>query len=97
MMDIKTYLPLTELLCQLAEESNELSQAALKLRRALDGRNPTPTTIEDCMNNLIEEAADVLLCLYVCGFDTDEAEGVQMNQVAMKKFKRWIQRLEAMK
>ena len=97
MMNLKTYLPLTELLCQLAEESNELSQAALKLRRALDGNNPTPATVEDCVNSLIEEAADVLLCLYVCGFDTDGAEGVQMNQVAMRKFQRWIKRLEATK
>lgn len=96
MTSLDKYLPRTEMLAQLAEESSELSQAALKLRRALDDTNPTPMSIAECEENLIEEAADVLLCLYVCGFDTDGAEGVQMNQVAMKKFNRWIQRLEAL-
>lgn len=36
------YLPEAEVLAQLAEEVAELAQAALKLRRALDGTNPTP-------------------------------------------------------
>ena len=35
-------LPKTEILAQLAEEAAELAQAALKLRRSLDGTNPTP-------------------------------------------------------
>lgn len=36
------YLPREKILAQLAEEASELAQAALKLRRALDGTNPTP-------------------------------------------------------
>ncbi len=44
---IKEHLPKAEILCQLAEEASELAQAALKLRRALDGTNPTPVTIEN--------------------------------------------------
>lgn len=45
MADIKNvtdYLTPVELLAQLAEEGAELAQAALKLRRAYDGTNPTP-------------------------------------------------------
>lgn len=38
---IKQHIPQDELLAQLAEECAELSQAALKLRRALTGINPT--------------------------------------------------------
>lgn len=34
---ISDILPKTEILAQLAEEASELAQAALKLRRALDG------------------------------------------------------------
>ncbi len=34
---ISDILPDTEILAQLAEEASELAQAALKLRRALDG------------------------------------------------------------
>ena len=50
-----------ELLCQLAEEAAELSKAALKMRRAIDGKNPTPKSREACETNLIEEIADVVL------------------------------------
>lgn len=39
---VSDILPKTEILAQLAEEASELAQAALKLRRALDGTNPTP-------------------------------------------------------
>ena len=48
-------LPETERLAQLAEEAAELAQAALKLRRAIDGTNPTPKTIAEARENLIEE------------------------------------------
>lgn len=34
---VSDILPETEILAQLAEEASELEQAALKLRRALDG------------------------------------------------------------
>ena len=41
MMDkIRDYLPDAEIVAQLAEEASELTQAALKLRRVLDGTNP---------------------------------------------------------
>ena len=42
MMDkIREYLSDAEIVAQLAEEASELTQAALKLRRVLDGMNPT--------------------------------------------------------
>lgn len=44
---ISDILPKTEILAQLAEEASELAQAALKLRRALDGTNPTPKSVAD--------------------------------------------------
>lgn len=56
---IKQHLPQDELLAQLAEECAELSQAALKLRRALTGINPTPVAADEARRNLVEEAADV--------------------------------------
>lgn len=34
--------PKAEVLAQMAEELTEAAQAALKLRRAMDGANPTP-------------------------------------------------------
>ena len=48
-----------ELLCQIAEEAGELVQAALKLRRALNGVNPTPVTVPKAYDELLKEIADV--------------------------------------
>lgn len=56
---VSDVLPKTEILAQLAEEASELAQAALKLRRALDGTNPTPKSVEECEANLMEEFADI--------------------------------------
>ena len=36
-----------DILCQIAEEAAELAQAALKLRRAMTGTNPTPVTVDE--------------------------------------------------
>lgn len=51
------------ILRQLAEESMELAHAALKLIRA--NRHETPDTLEDAMDALTEEAADVYVMLSV--------------------------------
>lgn len=45
---VSDILPKTEILAQLAEKASELAQAALKLRRALDGTNPTPKSVAEC-------------------------------------------------
>ena len=83
-------LPRQELLAQLAEEANELGHAALKMRRAIDGRNPTPVTLEEAQEMLEEEAADVMLCFLLLGIDwNDPAFG---NRVA-GKITRWVKRL----
>lgn len=76
-----------ELLAQLAEEAAELSQAALKLRRKLDGRNPTPKTERELRANLDEELADVTVCVSVLGLDTKW-------ELMQKKICRWAERLK---
>ena len=47
----------------LAEECTELAHAALKLARAERGENPTPKSMEECYAAVIEEWADVIICL----------------------------------
>lgn len=47
----------------LAEESSEMSHAALKLARKYRGENPTPRSEMECIDSLTEETADVLLIL----------------------------------
>lgn len=54
-------LGVDELLGQLTEECGELVQAAQKVRRARKGT--TPVSLDDALVKLIEECADVLLCI----------------------------------
>lgn len=93
---ISDYLPKTELLAQLAEEASELAQAALKLRRALDGTNPTPKSVEECEANLLEEWADVDLSLR-CTLENDYfyKHRTEIERIEIKKLDRWISRLQA--
>ena len=82
-----------ELLCQLAEEAAELAQAALKLRRAYDGTNPTPVPAKEAYEALLEEIADVNVCIIALELD----RGFNLVQTSMRmheKLHRWAARLE---
>ena len=87
------YLPQEEQLAQLAEECTELGKAALKLRRVLDGRNPTPVTRTEAFHNLVEEIADVTLCLEVLGMNTAEVL-YNCGKLWEEKSARWKKRLQ---
>lgn len=80
---------------QLAEEANELSQAALKLIRAkgMSG-NATPVTADKALDNLQEEVMDVLACLVVLDVDLEQA---LKTTTANPKWLRWANRLRAKK
>lgn len=91
-MNSFTGLPVTELLAGLAEEAAELAQAALKLRRAYDGTNPTPVTEEDAYDALLEEIADVELYLDQLSINRQRIEEIK----GVKAF-RWVKRLERIK
>lgn len=89
---IRKQLSYGEQMAGLAEEATELAHAALKLRRYVDGSNPTPVTEKEAVDNLLEEIGDVLLCLKVLGFPVNpEAYEEAMDA----KLERWAKRLEA--
>lgn len=88
---IKQHIPQDELLAQLAEECAELSQAALKLRRALTGINPTPVTADEARANLIEEIADAY---NVSGFLLETEDFLKIYDIVQQKRERWLKRLE---
>ena len=88
---IKQHLPQDELLEQLAEECAEVSQAALKLRRALTGINPTPVAADEARRNLVEEAADVY---NVLGLLLDAEDNAEIYSIIRRKKERWLKRLE---
>ena len=82
-----------ELLCQLAEEASELAQAALKLRRVLEGKNPTSCTEQECRENLTEEVADVDLLFKLCGL-VEDGKINHILEIERVKKKRWEERLK---
>lgn len=93
MKKINDYLTTPDLLCQLAEEASELAQAALKLKRAMEGTNPTPKSVEECVENVDEEIADVSLLVDLLGYNKREHMLAQ-GGIAYRKAERWLKRLE---
>lgn len=90
---VRENLSQEELLCQLAEECAELSKAALKLRRIYAGVNPTPVTRAEAFQNLLEEIADVTLCVEVLGMNTPEVL-YNCGRIWEEKSARWMNRLK---
>lgn len=76
---------------QLIEECGELVQAASKLKRARGTRNKTPVKEAEALTKLIEEIADVTLCIEM----VERAEAIDMVSVMDKmnaKYARWKER-----
>lgn len=88
MVRIRSKIDKGELLAGIAEESGELVQAALKLRRTIDGRNLTPVSRADAEESYIEELADVLVYAWAYGIDASKVASVMD-----RKIKRWDNRL----
>lgn len=95
---IRAALQRSEILCQLSEECAELSQAALKLRRAITGNNPTPVCAEDAEDAMQEEIADVLLCIWLSGEYMYGKDGFveEIRDTMDRKEKRRAKRLKGM-
>lgn len=79
----------------LAEESAELSQAALKMIRAFQigwCTNVTPVTPQEALDNLAEEIAGVYLVAEVLGHYV--SFGKPLSEIMDEKRNRWVKRLE---
>lgn len=81
------------LLEQTAEECCELAQACLKMARKLRDENPTPKSIEDIRDNLVEEMADVLICIDMIGSETKLYNEFKLGLCMVEKRDRWEKRL----
>ena len=90
MKNIVDRIGLPALLEQTAEECAELSHACLKEARRLRGENPTPCTAEECKAAIMEEMADVALCLDML----DNSDYVLDPIIAKAKLDRWSRRLD---
>lgn len=79
-------------LCAIAEEAAELAQAALKLRRAMTGTNPTPVAPKTAKDNVLEEIADVQV---VCDLLLESVTDMRtVDEMYEYKLDRWVKRLE---
>lgn len=65
---------LEQILIGAAEEAAELSQACIKLYRAISGVNPTPVTREQALENLHEEVGDLRIYLDMMGLNQKTIE-----------------------
>lgn len=79
------------LLEQLAEECSKLAHAALKMARLERGENPTPKAKIDCESALMEEIADVHLCLGVISSHFECYN--KLDDIEISKRERWVQRI----
>lgn len=88
-----------DILCQIAEEAAELAQAALKLRRAITQTNPTPVTVEQAADNLVEEYGDtVVACVaYFMKHGLIDRKYVDILEKSNTKYSRWAQRIKESK
>ena len=79
-----------DLKLQIVEEASELIQAVCKLRRAINGTNPTPVSVIEAQKAVYEEIADVLVSIEAA-LDTSEKVGV--SAIQRVKAERWAQRI----
>ena len=96
---VSDILPDTEILTQMAEKASKLALVALELRRALDGTNPTPKSVEECEENLLEALADIKVAFTVYLSDSKPCikarVSEEINKTAEIKLDWWLSRLEA--
>lgn len=88
---IRSKVSYRSLLLQLAEESAELTQAALKLVRAMPySDNPTPVAFSRACKDLEEELSDVIIAANILGLAL-KTNGISDNH---PKLVRWVERLK---
>ena len=85
-----------DILCQVSEEADELAKAALKLRRAITGTNPTPVTVEEALENFIEEYGDTIVAMtaYFMKHGAIDEKVADILEQNYPKYNRWAQRIK---
>ena len=81
---------------QCAEECSELAHACLKMARWIRDENPTPVDFETAEANLLEEMADVYLCIHELATSRKGGVGMILD-IRKDKLERWEKRIEAHK
>jgi len=85
---VRKRMPRAALFELLAEECAELGHSCLKAARILRRENPTPMSLYDALQSVVEEYADVVLTADVLDLAADE-------EIMGVKLARWAERMEA--
>lgn len=97
LIGIRIREPFFNVIQQLAEEAVELAKAALKYGRTKGMGSYTKVNPKDVRDFMIEELADVLLCMEAafphCSESTDFYS--KLERTYCEKAKRWLKRLKA--
>ena len=83
---ILNHLTAATLYEQLAEECCELAQAALKISRNLRNENPTSTSLQESVDNLVEEFSDVNNVAFILNIKSNPT-------IQKEKLERWVNRI----
>lgn len=89
--DVSAYRTKDYLLRLTAEENSELTKACLKYIRSIEGY--TPKTREECEADLIEETADVLICIDLL-MDSGLINETAVKNVYNQKYDRVVKRFK---
>ncbi len=76
---------------QCIEEMAELTQAINKLWRVCGNGQKTEKSNRECMDNLVEEMADVQIMLYQLGYLLDSR--LEVSEIITKKLDRQLERI----
>ena len=87
---IREQLSPADQFAQVAEEAVELAHAAMKMRRILDGTNPTPVTEKEAVAKVMEEICDLYNALEVLKLDVS----LKYEGIRKKKMARWVERIK---
>lgn len=95
-MIIADEIGLPAVLEQYGEEAMEAGHAAIKLARILRGENPCRAEKIDILHKLIDESADVMVCMNALE-EADILEPTQMDSIFTFKRTRWENSIIEMK
>ena len=91
---LEDYIGKPALLEQTAEECVELAHACLKLARKMRGKNLTPKTEQECIDSLVEEMADVSICIEQIVFESNIISNEALESVEIQKYERMVKRIK---
>lgn len=83
-----------EMLALLRAECGELSRAAMQLQLTIDPDNPSPKATSKAYRNVLEELADIGLCLDLLGIN-NAIDRLRVDQIKREKAERLVERLHA--